>query len=54
MHADAVGPHSLDCLQIVGIGSLLIINNNGNWKSENRRVTCIGTTHDSNKIIVIR
>ena len=54
MHADAVGPHNLDCLQIVGIGSLLIINNNGNWKSENRRVTCIGTTHDSKKIIVIR
>lgn len=52
MHA--VGLYSLDCLQIVGVGSLLIINNNGNWKSEHRRLTCIGTIHNSKKFIMIR
>ena len=41
MHA--VGLHSLDCLQIVGIGRLLISNNNADWKSEHRGAICIGT-----------
>ena len=49
-----VGLHSLDCLQIVGIGRLLISNNNVDWKSEHRRPICIGTNQDSHKIIMIR
>ena len=39
-----VGLHSLDCLQIVGIGRLLISNDNADWKSEHRGPMCIGTS----------